>query len=302
MSREHPTNLPASVRARLLHLATRDKLDFDALLVRYGVERLLYRLACSPHADRFVLKGAALFTAWGAESHRVTRDVDLLGFGLNTATELERVFRAVVSTPVPPDGLAFDPAAIRAQPIKKGAAYLGVRVTGLALLERSRIRLQVDVGFGDAVVPPPVAGMFPSLLDFPAPELRLYPREVAVAEKFNAMVTLGMTNTRLKDYYDLWYMAQAFDFDGARLRQAITASFAQRRTPLPASLPMSLSTAFAEAPEKQSQWRAFKRKAHVRHHDLELPALMPILVAFLMPPSLTDDFKDTWLPGGPWHP
>lgn len=302
MSREHPTNLPASVRARLLHLATRDKLDFDALLVRYGVERLLYRLACSPHVDRFVLKGAALFTAWGAEPHRVTRDIDLLGFGLNTTAELERVFREVVSMPVPPDGLAFDPGSIRGQPITKGAAYLGVRVTGLALLDRSRIRLQVDVGFGDAVVPPPVAGMFPSLLDFPAPDLQLYPPEVVVAEKFNAMVTLGMTNTRLKDYYDLWYMAHTFDFDGARLRQAIAASFAQRRTPLPVGLPMAMSMAFAEAPEKQSQWRAFQRKARVRHQDLELPALMPILEAFLMPPSLADDFDGTWSPGGPWRP
>lgn len=289
------------MRARLLHMAKRDAIGFDALLARYGVERLLYRLSCSPHAGRFVLKGAALFTAWGTEPHRITRDLDLLGFGPTTVAELERVFRDVVAVDVPADGLQFDPATIIGAPIRKDATYLGVRITGLALLEQARIRLQVDIGFGDHVVPPPVPGTFPPLLDFPAPQLRLYPREVAVAEKFNALVTLGMGNTRLKDFYDLWFMAHVFGFDGALLRQALAASFARRATPLPVELPMGLSREFLEAPGKLDQWQAFKRKARVHRQDLELSVVLPAVEAFLMPPSLTADFAGTWSAGGPWR-
>ena len=301
MSKEQLTNLPASVRARLQQMAKRDKIDFDPLLVRYGIERLLYRLSCSPFADRFVLKGAALFTAWGVEPHRITRDIDFLGFGVNTIDELETVFRAVVTTAVPPDGLEFIPESIKGQYIRKGQNYLGVRIEGLALLERARIRLQIDVGFGDKVIPPPVSGTFPALLDFPAPEIRLYPREVSVAEKFHSLVVLGLANTRLKDYYDLWFMSQAFDFDGARLRLALAASFAQRQTSLPAIVPMGLTAAFAQAPDKQSQWRAFSRKARVRHQDLDLAAIVPVVGAFLMPPSQSADFEGTWSAGGPWR-
>ncbi len=199
-----PRDLAASVRQRLLNLSRERREVFDLTLTRYGIERLLYRLTRSPYREQFVLKGAALFVIWGGAPHRATRDVDLLGRRLVGVESVERVFRELCLLPVEPDGLELPPESVKARRIHEGQGHEGVRGTLTARLGQARIALQVDVGFGSAVVPGPVEEVYPTLLPFPAPRLLAYPREVSVSEKFHAMVALGMASSRLKDYYDVW--------------------------------------------------------------------------------------------------
>ncbi len=295
-------NIAASVRARLKNVADRrgGGNEFGRILERYAIERLLYRLSCSDHRDRFVLKGATLFLAWGAEHYRPTRDVDLLGFGANELAELERTMAAIVTTAVEDDGLIFPVETITASRIKEGQRYEGVRLSFLAMLDRVRIPVQVDIGFGDAVEP--VVGTFPTLLDMPAPTLRLYPRETVVAEKFHAIAFLGLGNTRLKDFYDVWALARGFAFDGEGLSRAVRTTFRRRETPLPQETPSALTTAFTHDPIKQQLWRAFLLKNDLPALDLEGDAAA-VARAFLLPLAIAGGDGDTprqWPPGGPW--
>jgi hypothetical protein len=193
------------VRQRLLELSRKRGEPFDLILTRYGIERLLYRLGMSPYADRFLLKGAMLFRVWEDSSHRPTRDLDLLDFGSAEASDLESIFREVCSLSAEPDGLLFMPASVKARPIREEAVYGGIRVTLEARLENAKIPIQCDIGFGDAVTPEPEQIEFPALLDFPAPHLRAYPIYTVVAEKLEAMVLLGETKSRMKDFYDIWF-------------------------------------------------------------------------------------------------
>ena len=249
-----------SVRARLLARARKDGEDFQRLLVRYAIERLLYRLATSPHADRFVLKGATLFALWLGRPHRATKDLDLLGRGGPDVDRLVDLFREVAGIPCPEDGMEFDGAAITGRPIREEALYSGVRVTIPATLAGARIKVQVDVGLGDAAVPSPQEVEIPSLLDLPAPRLRAYARETVVAEKLEALVLLGLATSRMKDLYDLDLLRRAFTFDEG-LVAAVRATFARRGTDLPPDVPIGLRDEFAEDAVKQTQWRAFLRKA-----------------------------------------
>jgi hypothetical protein len=217
MSASEKRNLAASVRQRLLVLGQKRGEPFDLILTRYGIERLLYRLSRSAYADRFLLKGAMLFRVWNDSSHRPTRDVDFLGYGLAETKDLEGIFRELCSLPVDTDGLIFLPLTVNAQPIREEAVYGGIRVTLEARLENAKIPIQCDIGFGDAVTPEPEQVEFPALLDFPAPQLRSYPTYTVVAEKLEAMVLLGEANSRMKDFYDLWFLSQHFEFDGNTL-------------------------------------------------------------------------------------
>ena len=239
-------------------MSQKRKEPFDLILTRYGIERLLYRLSQSAYADRFLLKGAMLFRVWTDSSHRPTRDLDLLGFGPSEISDLENIFREVCSLPVAPDGLVFSLDMVRAEPIREEAVYGGIRVSVEALLENARISIQCDVGFGDAVTPEPDAIEFPALLEFPAPQLRSYPTYTVVAEKLEAMVLLGETNSRMKDFYDLWFMSRQFDFDGKILVEAIRATFSRRKTNLPEATPFALTGEFSAI--KTVQWKAFLRK------------------------------------------
>ncbi len=252
-------NLAASVKARLQNEATRRGESFNLLLLRYGIERLLFRLSQSPHADRFLLKGAMLFVVWDEKTHRPTRDLDLLGFGPSEKEDLQKVFQSVAVTPVVDDGLVFDPESVRAEEIQEDNAYGGVRVRLMAKLGPAEVPVQVDVGVGDAVTPAPETVRFPALLDFPAPQVRTYPVYTVVAEKFEAMVKLGIANTRMKDFHDVWFLARRFTLDVPTLRQAINATFARRQTVLPI-WPEPLSDAFANDTAKQTQWAAFLRR------------------------------------------
>jgi len=257
---EAKKNLPASVRARLLNLAKERGEDLDLVLKRFGIERLLFRLSQSPHRDLFILKGAMLFELWMGRSHRTTKDLDLLGSGSPEIPRLERIFQDLCQWPVDPDGLEFLPATVKGAEIREDSVYQGVRITLLARLGAARIALQVDIGFGDAVVPSPELVTYPSLLGLSAPTLRAYPQAAVVAEKFHAMVVLGLANSRLKDYHDIWMILRSFDLAPETLQEAIMATFQRRRTTIPDGIPAGLSDAFATAPQKLSQWKAFLRK------------------------------------------
>jgi hypothetical protein len=299
-------NVAASVRQRLLNLGRASGADFQLLLTRYAVERLLYRLGRSEYASRFVLKGAALFALWTGEAHRPTRDLDLLGFGDASAEGLAGVFRDLCSAAVPDDGLAFSPDTVTVEPIREGQEYGGQRVKFVARLGSARVELQVDVGFGDAVTPRPEPVTYPTLLGTDAPRLRAYPRETVVAEKLEAMVKLGLTNSRMKDFYDLWVLARAFPFAGPVLRDAIAATFARRGTVFPAAPPVALTSAFAADEAKRKQWSAFRTRSGLADKAGELEGVVAELATFLSPPlaaaASAEEFPLTWPAGGPWKP
>jgi Nucleotidyl transferase AbiEii toxin, Type IV TA system len=250
-------NRAASIRARLKQHADASKQDFNLVLTRYGLERFLYRLSISDHAGNFLLKGALLFQLWYGHPHRPTHDADLLGFGASDVPTLVAVFRSIAAIAVD-DGIVFDPTSASGTEIRKGAGYGGVRVDLRAMLDGARIALQVDIGFGDAVTPDAQTVEYPTLIaDVPAPTLRAYPKATVVAEKAHAITVLGMTNSRMKDFFDLWVLLHDETLDRSELRRAIAATFARRQTTLPEAMPMGLSNAFANDATKQLQWRAF---------------------------------------------
>lgn len=289
-------NVAASVRGRLLNTARADKRDFNLVLTRYALERLLYRLSISEYADHFLLKGALLFDLWFDVPLRPTRDLDLLGFGLAEEPHLIAVFTDLCVLNVE-DGIRFDAQSIRAEEIRKEANYAGIRVTLLGWIDGARCPVQIDVGYGDAVTPGPEAVEYPVMLDeFPAPRLRVYPRYTVVAEKLEAMITLGVANSRMKDYFDLWVLAKHSDFDGAVLHQAIAATLSRRGTAIPADEPFGLSEAFANDLQKQMQWQGFLKKNRLEKLTLEQAVadlrgfLMPLLYAL----ASGQAFSGTW--------
>lgn len=268
-----PEHMAASVRARLLNLAKAQGVDFNQVLVRFALERMLYRLSESPHSDRFLLKGALLFTLWYDMPHRATRDADLLGFGPDDRESVAQVFRDVASIHAD-DGIVFDPGSVSAEAIRKDAGYGGVRVVMTGELAKARCKVQMDVGFGDAVTPAPVSSTYPVLLEeMPSPRLRTYPTYTVIAEKLHPIALLGMTNSRLKDYFDLSVLIERESLDLIVLKQAIQATFERRGSPLPESLPVGLTEQFAQDPTRQALWLAFLRK-----NELPVQAL-PVVVA-----------------------
>lgn len=253
-------NVAASVRARLLNVAKIQGVDFNQVLVRFALERILYRLTQSQHADRFLLKGALLFTLWYDMPHRATRDADLLGFGASDLTSVSETFRDIAAVSVD-DGIAFDPASVTVEEIRKEAGYGGVRVIIAGELAKARCKTQIDVGFGDAVTPAPVDSVYPVLLeDLPAPKLRAYPTYTVIAEKLHAIALLGMTNSRLKDYFDLSVLLERETLDTDLLAQAIKATFERRGMSLPDVVPVGLTDEFAHDSSRQSLWLAFLKK------------------------------------------
>jgi predicted nucleotidyltransferase component of viral defense system len=304
VSKDRPRNLAASVRQRLTDLARKQGEDVQLVLTRYAIERLLYRLSSSPHGKQFVLKGAMLFRLWTGQRQRPTRDLDLLGTGEDSIERLVEVFKAVCGLAVEDDGLTLDPEAVRGERIKEDQEYEGVRIHCDARLGQARIDLQIDVGFGDAVMPRAVQVEFPVLLEFPAPILRAYRRETVVAEKFQAMVALGIANSRMKDFYDLWVLANGFAFDGPSLCQSLRATFHRRKTALPPEPPLALTAAFGTDVAKVKQWEAFGKKSRLNLGGMTLAQICAFLSDFLMPPTLAlradEPFAKAWPPTGPW--
>lgn len=297
MPRE-PRNMGASVRARLLDRARAERSDFQILLTRYALERLLYRLSVCMYRDRFVLKGAMLFATWIADPLRPTRDLDFLGFGDNDITSLADTFRTICAHPVADDGVMFDTAGLEAAATREAAEYGGVRVRTTATIAGARIPIQVDIGFGDIVTPAPVEIDYPTLLDAPAPHLRAYPVETVVAEKFEALVTLGMANSRLKDFYDLWRTAQIFELRQPVLVAAVRRTFGRRGTALPTDTPAGLSDDFAGA--WGAQWRTFLGRERLAAVPDHLGTVIADLRVFLLPLTEPAPQDGLWRPGGPW--
>jgi len=300
-------NVAASVRQRLYNRAREQGEDFDLTLSRYAVERFLYRLSRSPCADGFVLKGAHLFSLWTGSPHRMTRDLDVLGRGAPDLPRLEAVFRAVCAqTAEPQDGIEFLTDSVKGEEIREGAEYQGLRMRLAYDIAGARGTLQVDIGFGDAVTPAPALVEYPSLLDLPASRLRAYPRETVVAEKYQALVMLGLGNSRMKDFYDLFVLASQFSFEGALLSRAIQATFERRRTPLPERAALALTPDFAKDPAKQRQWSGFSNRGRLKSTPTDLEAVIDAIRAFLLPPTQAlargEAFGETWPAGGPWKP
>ena len=252
-------NVGASVRDRLLARARAEQADFQILLTRYALERLLYRLSVSDQRERFVLKGAMLFAIWQDDPLRPTRDLDLLGHGDPDPATIAVSIRFICSVEVPDDGVVFDVAGVEAAPIHGEDENPGVRVRTGATIAGARLPIQIDVGFGDVITPEAIEIGYPALLDAPAPILRAYPPETVVAEKAEAIVSLGIGNSRMKDFYDLWTIAQIFAFECGNLAEAIRRTFERRRTPLPEQVPVGLSDELCPREEKPSggpSWRA----------------------------------------------
>jgi predicted nucleotidyltransferase component of viral defense system len=270
----------ASVRARLLDRARAQQSDFQVLLTRYTLERLLYRLSISEHRDRFILKGAMLFSIWVDTPFRPTRDLDLLGYGNSDLESIAAAFRAICAHPVADDGVQFDVAGLEAAPIREELKYGGVRVRTTAVIDRARIPVQIDIGFGDAITPAPIQIDYPVLLDAPAPRLRAYPVETVVAEKFEALVTRGIANSRLKDFYDLWLIACTLTLDESSLAEAVRRTFERRGTPIPSTPPVGLTNAFATA--WGTQWRTFLGRERMAAVPDDLAAVVADLRKFLM--------------------
>lgn len=288
----------ASVLARLLNRSRSTGENYNLLLSRFAIERLLYRLSVSPHAGSFVLKGALLFALWYDTPHRPTKDADLLGFGADDANTLRSTFTAICAIDAD-DGVRYETSDMRIAPIREDNVYGGLRLNITAFIGSARLPVQVDIGFGDAITPAPETVTYPTLLDdLAAPSLRAYPVYTVIAEKLHAMVVLGMNNSRMKDFYDLAVIARTSELDGATLVDAIRATFARRNTSVPSTVPAALTAEFSANPIKAQQWRAFVSKAGLQWTSLD--EVVETLTGFLGPAlaacSLSGDFWPKWNP------
>jgi len=301
----HPSkNIASSVRQRLLNKARETGRPFSELIQYFTMERFLYRLSKSHYADNFVLKGALMFTVWQAPFTRPTMDIDLLGRIDNSIEILVKVTREICQQEVEPDGIAFDVNSIEAERIAEDADYEGIRIRFRGSLDTAKIVMQLDIGFGDTIVPSPETINYPTILDLPAPHLRAYSRESTIAEKFEAMVKLGILNSRMKDFFDIWLLLRRFDFDGPTLSAAITKTFSTRGTNFQPE-PIALTNTFAEDTEKAAQWRGFLRKSRLTDVPQNFGEVVTAIATFLglIAEQLAAGhvFKATWKAPGPWR-
>ncbi len=272
------TNRAASIKQKLLTLAREQSRAFDVVLVRYALERILFRLSISQHRDKFILKGGMLVTIWLEDSNRETRDADFLGFGEADQDNLKTTFSEILSIAAD-DGLEFDDAGLTATAIREDMDYGGVRLRTIALLEKSRIPITIDIGFGDALAPAALSLAYPSLLGMEMPKLQSYPPALVVAEKFQAMVALGVTNGRMKDYFDIWAIAQTISISDGDLDAAIGATFTRRKTDIPVERPPGLSD---QMTTRQAQWRAYAQSIALA--DTAFDEVVDAIWKFVGPP------------------
>jgi len=303
MTRKTPVNVAASVRARLLKVSKERREDFTLTLVNYASERILYRLSKSRHRGQFILKGAMLFAARIGEPYRPTRDLDLLGIGEATEAAIDAAVRDIIATDVADDGLVFDVDTLRVHFIREDNRYGGMRASLQAYLAGARIPVQIDIGFGDAVTPAATDLDFPTLLEgMPSANVLAYPMETVVAEKVEAMVDLGISNSRMKDFTDVAVAARRMAFDGATLVSALRATFHRRGTAFPDGEIVAMTDSFVQDATAQANWKAFANRNQVQFESLG--QLVSELREFLRPPLARarsgDDFPARWNPGGPW--
>lgn len=297
--------LAHSVHVRLVARARELGIESQLLLERYALHRLLYRLSVSEHAERFLLKGAQLMLLWAGETVRSTRDADLLGFGDLSNDNLQRIFADMCALLVPDDGMEYLVDTIRISPIREETTYGGRRVTIQARLGNARLHLQVDVGLGDAVTPEPEWVELPQLFDLPAIRLRAYRPETSIAEKLETMSSLGLVNSRMKDYFDIYVLSMREAFDRAMLGHAISEAFRRRGTELPSGLPVGLSAAYALEPGKTAQWRGFLARVGAKGVPDDLDTVVKAVASFAWPVLVTAREgragASHWPPGGPWR-
>lgn len=303
MTQRRGPNIAASVRQRLLNKARETGRPFNELLQYFAMERFLYRLSKSVYADRFVLKGALMFTVWQAPVTRPTMDIDLLGITDNSVDAIVAIAREICMHEVENDGLVFEPDSVGGVRIVEDADYGGVRVRFRGTLETARVSMQLDIGFGDVVVPKPELADYPTILNLPVPRLRGYSRESAVAEKFEAMVKLGVLNSRVKDFFDIWLLSRQFDFAGDTLALAIERTFTTRGTTIPGD-PVALTEDFAKETSRQTQWQGFVRKNRLQGTPASFADIVEVIAAFLGPIARAlvagEDFHGSWKAPGPW--
>jgi len=297
-------NIQASIRARLRNKTKELGCHFAEILQYYGMERFLYRFSRSKYADKFILKGALMFTVWQVPERRTTLDIDFSARFDNQIASIEKVVKDVCKVPVISDGLIFDPGTVKGQKIKEDADYEGVRVKFRGFLERTRVSMQIDVGFGDIIYSKPKIIDYPVILDLPKPHLKGYPAESVVSEKFESMVKRGLLNSRMKDFYDIWLIMRQFDFNGSGLIEALKGTFSYRETPLPEHKPLFAEEIYDEESDRQALWNAFLKKGDIRHAPKELSIAAKAIEGFLVEPlnalSEGHKFNRKWKASGLW--
>ena len=295
-------NVAASVNQRLLNLAKETRRPFNEFVQFYAIERWLYRLAQSEHRNQFVLKGALMLLVWKTPVTRPTRDIDLLG--RNDLEFVRNVVAGICQVSVEDDGVIFDPSSVSTERIAEDADYEGVRAKFQGHLGKTRLPMQIDIGFSDVVTPEPTMISYPTILNQPAPELHAYSRDTAIAEKFEAMVKLGELNSRMKDFFDIMLLSETGNFEGSQLAGAIQRTFTRRGTAIEAA-PLCFSKQFASDPAKAVQWNAFVRRSLLADVPSDFSEVVERVRAFLQPVviALTDrkSFDLHWEAGGPWH-
>lgn len=303
--RQDIKNIGASVRARLQNKAKDTLRPFAEILQYYGMERFLYRFSRSAYADKFILKGALMFTAWKVTGRRTTLDIDFSARYGNRIASVEKAIKDICKVPVMPDGLLFDPGTVWGRKIKENAEYEGVRVKFRGFLERARIPMQVDIGFGDSIYPAPKTINYPVILDFPKPRLKGYPAESVISEKFEAMVKLGFLNSRMKDFYDIWLMMRRFDFEGERLVESLKRTFGHRKASLPKRNPLFDEEIYDEKSDRQTLWKSFLEKGDIKHVPEKLGTIALEIEKFLINPiealNKNEVFNKEWEATGPWR-
>jgi len=297
-------NIAASVHQRLLNKAKESSRPFNELLQYFAMERFIYRLSKSPHSKRFILKGALMFLVWSGQASRPTKDIDLLGRIENSLEVIVNAMKEACGVNVEEDGMSFYAETVTAARITEDAEYEGVRVRFQSGLGNARVSLQMDIGFGDVVIPSPQRVEYPVLLNFPAPEVEGYTMESTIAEKFQAMVKLGVLNSRMKDFYDIWLLSSMFDFSGETLAEAIERTFENRKTQI-STEPAVFSTSFADDGDKRIQWRGFIKKAKLNNAPETFREVVAAIKTFIEPlaASLSEHkpFHRTWNAPGPWR-
>lgn len=297
-------NIAVSVHQRLLNKARESSRPFNELLQHFAIERFIYRLSKSPYADRFILKGALMFSAWSGSISRPTMDIDLLGKTENSLESILAVIRDICKMEVENDGIVFDKETVTATRIIEEADYEGVRSLLRGNLGSIRLFLQLDIGFGDIVIPKPSRVSYPVLLDFPAPVLNGYTMESTIAEKFQVMVKLGLINSRMKDFYDIWFLSRSFDFKGEILVEALEKTFEKRSTQLTKE-PTIFARSFIKDGNKQAQWIGFIQRAKLDGAPKFFSAVAADIKFFLGPVIASifnrQTFRLFWMAPGPWN-
>jgi predicted nucleotidyltransferase component of viral defense system len=303
MTKRPLKNLAASVHQRLLNKAQESGLQFNGMLRLYAIERFIYRLSKTEDGKKCILKGAIMFMTWRTPVTRPTKDIDLLGRMSNEVENVASVMRKACIQEVEDDGMLFDPKSVHGSTIVADADSVGVRINLQGNLGNARIVLQIDVGFGDVAYPSPRIVEYPVILDFPAPRMKGYARESAIAEKFHAMVKRDFLNSRMKDFYDIWLLSEYFTFDGKTLSTAIKKVFNNRSTPI-TKKPVCFSMEFMQDKTKIIQWNAFVRKSKLDNAPASFEEVAMKVVSFLEPVvqslNLGKPFSKKWKTGGKW--